>query len=114
VKKINRRQALAVTGGAVATILARPAAAQEETERHGMSAFGDLKYPPDFQHFDYVNPDAPKGGVFSALASVRQFNQNFTTFKYVECPDPDRRFAPRHRSHLRNPDGAGDDLRANP
>src|SRR5207248_7920158 len=28
----------------------------------GMSLFGDLKYGPDFQHFDYVNPDAPKGG----------------------------------------------------
>lgn len=30
--------------------------------RHGLSAFGDLKYPADFKHFDYVNPDAPKGG----------------------------------------------------
>ena len=30
--------------------------------RHGLSLFGDLKYPPDFKHFDYVNPDAPKGG----------------------------------------------------
>jgi microcin C transport system substrate-binding protein len=30
--------------------------------RHGLSAFGDLKYAPDFKHFDYVNPDAPKGG----------------------------------------------------
>ncbi|CAN5346368.1 extracellular solute-binding protein [soil metagenome] len=30
--------------------------------RHGISAFGDLKYPTDFKHFDYVNPDAPKGG----------------------------------------------------
>ena len=31
-------------------------------KRHGMSFFGNLKYPPDFQHFEYVNPDAPKGG----------------------------------------------------
>ena len=30
--------------------------------RHGLSIFGDLKYGPDFKHFDYVNPDAPKGG----------------------------------------------------
>lgn len=30
--------------------------------RHGMSIFGDLKYRPDFKHFDYVNPAAPKGG----------------------------------------------------
>ena len=31
---------------------------------HGLSIFGDLKYPADFKHFDYVNPDAPKGGTF--------------------------------------------------
>lgn len=30
--------------------------------RHGLSAFGDLKHPPNFTHFDYVNPNAPKGG----------------------------------------------------
>lgn len=35
---------------------------------HGISTFGDLKYGPDFQHFDYVNPDAPKGGEFSTWA----------------------------------------------
>ena len=39
--------------------LASPALAEP---RHGLSAFGDLKYPSDFKHFDYVNPDAPKGG----------------------------------------------------
>lgn len=31
--------------------------------RHGLSTFGDIKYPADFKHFDYVNPTAPKGGV---------------------------------------------------
>ncbi|HLF58932.1 MAG TPA: extracellular solute-binding protein [Alphaproteobacteria bacterium] len=29
---------------------------------HGLSIYGDLKYPPNFTHFNYVNPDAPKGG----------------------------------------------------
>ncbi len=29
---------------------------------HGLALHGDLKYPADFTHFDYVNPDAPKGG----------------------------------------------------
>jgi microcin C transport system substrate-binding protein len=85
VNEINRRQALAVAGGAAATVLLREAAAQEEAERHGMSAFGDLKYPPDFQHFDYVNPDAPKGGIFSTLATNRQFNQNFRTFNTLNA-----------------------------
>ena len=29
---------------------------------HGLSLFGDLKYGPDFEHFEYANPSAPKGG----------------------------------------------------
>ncbi len=29
---------------------------------HGLSVFGDLRYGPGFAHFDYVEPDAPKGG----------------------------------------------------
>ena len=45
-----------------------------------MSAFGDLKYPADFKHFDYVDPNAPKGGTFSHLGPSAQFNQNFLTF----------------------------------
>ncbi|MCR9086214.1 MAG: extracellular solute-binding protein [Rhodobacteraceae bacterium] len=39
--------------------------AADTTTAHGISAFGELKYPPDFPHFDYVNPDAPRGGVLS-------------------------------------------------
>jgi microcin C transport system substrate-binding protein len=35
---------------------------------HGISAFDDLKYPEGFPHFDYVNPDAPRGGEFSTWA----------------------------------------------
>ena len=30
--------------------------------RHALSTFDEIKYPADFKHFDYVNPDAPKGG----------------------------------------------------
>ncbi len=36
---------------------------------HGLSAFGDLKYPAVFQHFDWVNPDAPKGGTLALTSS---------------------------------------------
>lgn len=43
-----------------------PATAQEKIiKSHGISTFGDLKYGPDFKHFDYINPNAPKGGEFS-------------------------------------------------
>jgi len=52
------------------TLAAHPAAAES---RHGMSAFGDLTYSADFQHFDYVNPEAPKGGEFR-LHSIGTFD----------------------------------------
>lgn len=45
---------------------ASPAAAEF---RHGLSTFGDLKYPAGFTHFDYVNPDAPKGGKIALVGS---------------------------------------------
>jgi microcin C transport system substrate-binding protein len=45
-----------------------PAMAQDVIKAHGISTFGALKYPADFPHFDYVNPDAPKGGTFSTWA----------------------------------------------
>ena len=37
---------------------------------HGLSAFGDLKYQADFAHFEYVNPDAPKGGRLSMIGTA--------------------------------------------
>ena len=50
-------------------VLATVAAAQDDViEAHGVSTFGELKYGPDFEHWDYVNPDAPKGGEFSTWA----------------------------------------------
>ncbi|MBR0778324.1 ABC transporter substrate-binding protein [Bradyrhizobium diazoefficiens] len=36
--------------------------------RHALSLFGKVKYPADFKRFDYVNPDAPKGGVARQIA----------------------------------------------
>jgi microcin C transport system substrate-binding protein len=52
---------------------ASPAAAQTGPEtspqwRHGLSLFGELKYPPGFKHFDYVNSKAPKGGTVRMIA----------------------------------------------
>src|SRR6266478_1249457 len=43
-------------------------AAAQAAATYGMSLFGDLKYGPDFKHFDYVNPDAPKGGTMRSSA----------------------------------------------
>jgi len=57
----------------------------QATERHGMSAFGDLRYPPDFAHFSYVNVDAPKGGTYSEIVSQRGFNGSFQTFNSLNA-----------------------------
>ncbi|HEV7275471.1 MAG TPA: extracellular solute-binding protein [Devosiaceae bacterium] len=46
----------------VAAVAVTPAAAQEREWHHASSAIGEPKYPEGFEHFDYVNPDAPKGG----------------------------------------------------
>ncbi|MEP3046962.1 MAG: extracellular solute-binding protein [Roseibium sp.] len=62
-----RRAAVAGTGGA-------------SGPQHGLSVFGDLKYGPDFTHFDYINPGAPKGGTFSFQAPYWYFNQNVLTY----------------------------------
>ncbi len=58
----------------LAALFVAPAHAGERT--HGLSAFGKLKYPPDFKHFDYVNSDAPKGGRLSTIGTgaVLTFN----------------------------------------
>ena len=44
--------------------------------RHGVSLYGDLKYPEGFRQFDYVNADAPKGGAVRqiALGTFDNFN----------------------------------------
>jgi microcin C transport system substrate-binding protein len=38
---------------------------------HGYALWGDLKYPPDFKNFDYVNPHAPKGGELRLVSNLR-------------------------------------------
>jgi microcin C transport system substrate-binding protein len=70
---------LGITAGAAPIA---PAQAQsgsgEPAWRHALSTFGDVKYPADFKRFDYVRPDAPKGG------TVRQFELGtFDNFNIV-------------------------------
>ena len=77
---ITRRATLALGAAGLVASLSGGVCARDSDESHGMSAFGDLKYPADFKQFDYVEPNAPKGGVFSHVGSTRSFNQNFLTF----------------------------------
>jgi microcin C transport system substrate-binding protein len=55
--------ALAAATGFQVVSPARAEATGEPVWRHALSLFGNVKYPADFARFDYVNPDAPKGGV---------------------------------------------------
>jgi microcin C transport system substrate-binding protein len=87
VPSLSRRNVLALGAGALSAAQFRtaPAAADTDAGIHGISVFGDLKYPADFHHFDYVNPAAPKGGLFSLIPSIRAFNQSFYTFNSLNA-----------------------------
>ena len=58
------RRMAATTAICMAMAAGLPASADVITA-HGISTFGELKYSADFEHLDYVNPDAPKGGEIS-------------------------------------------------
>ena len=84
---LSRRHVLGLGAGLLSATQFRRAAAAADPEAgvHGLSVFGDLKYPADFGHFDYVNTAAPKGGLFSLIPSVRAFNQSFYTFNSLNA-----------------------------
>ncbi|KJC54603.1 hypothetical protein UB31_02900 [Bradyrhizobium sp. LTSP849] len=68
--------ALPALGSAAGVSVIGAAQAQSASDlpwRHALSLFGDIKYPADFKRFDYVNPDAPKGGV-ARLISIGTFD----------------------------------------
>lgn len=70
----------AIVALVVALVLAAPAVAQTPaagvTVAHAIAEFGEPKYPPDFRHFDYADPAAPKGGTLrlSAFGSFDTLN----------------------------------------
>ncbi len=81
--RITRRRILE-TGVLVAagSALAGPGgrAFAQDAEVHGLSTFGELGLPPDFPHFPYVNPKAPKGGTLTVQIKRGSGNQSFDTF----------------------------------
>ncbi|MGE0659495.1 MAG: extracellular solute-binding protein [Reyranellaceae bacterium] len=60
---------------AMALAVAVPQALAQQSA-HGLAMHGDMKYGPDAKHFDYVNPDAPKGGELRlpAIGTFDNFN----------------------------------------
>jgi microcin C transport system substrate-binding protein len=69
----------------LALLLLTASAADTTGPAHGLAMHGDLKYGPGFTHFDYVNPDAPKGGELR-LAGVGTFD-SFNPFIIKGNPD---------------------------
>lgn len=59
----------------VILLLAPSSMAEQPAYRHGISLLHELKYPADFEHFEYANPDAPKGGELrlSTTNPIRNF-----------------------------------------
>lgn len=71
---------------AAALFAAASSSAAEPTYEHGISFFHGLKYPADFSHFDYINPDAPKGGVL-VQSTQNDFNTlSLITDQFVTAP----------------------------
>ena len=84
--QLSRRHVIGLGIGALSATRFRPAAAAgQATEVHGISVFGDLKYPADFPPFRLCQCRAPKGGVFSLIPSSRAYNQSYYTFNSLNA-----------------------------
>jgi len=72
----KERASLHTLGAALLVLFLAAGHAVPAERAHGLSAFGDLALPPDFDHFPYTDPDAPKGGTFSLIGwgGVTTFN----------------------------------------
>ena len=84
---ITRRQFGALSAAAALLPQTRIAALAAETgvvRSHGSSLLGSLRYSPDYPHFDYVNPSAPKGGA-ARLTRIGGFD---SFHPFVQQGDP--------------------------
>lgn len=79
---LSRRAVLKLSAAAAASMtLPLGSLAEAQTSlKHGLSVFGELKYGPGFEAFDYIRKDAPKGGKIAFSAPSWVFNQNPQTF----------------------------------
>ena len=78
----RREFMFASSAAAFAALVPNVSLAKNPTNKklHGISAFGDLKYPANFPNFNDAVLDAPKGGKFIFMPSNWAYNQNIQTF----------------------------------
>ena len=80
-RQFGKMSALALMAGGLAAMPRLSLASNPTGKRlHGLSAFGELRYAEDYAHFEYVYPDAPKGGILNFSVPNWGFNQNPQTF----------------------------------
>lgn len=101
------RIALPILALAFAT-LAAPAvgAGSAGVPRHGLALYGDLKYQPGFTHYDYADPEAPKGGSLSLSAEGTFDNLNPFILKGVAAAGASELFESLLESSADEPDSA--------
>src|SRR5688572_5554915 len=66
---------------ALALLVIACGSARADDKRHATSLIGEPKYGPDFKHFDYVNPNAPKGGIVRMWSMGTFDSFNIISFK---------------------------------
>src|SRR5262249_22338026 len=72
-RELTRREALRLSVAAFNPV-SPGISKQHSTPNATVCRRSGISYPSDFKHFEYVNPDAPKGGVFSHVGASRIFN----------------------------------------
>src|SRR5262245_31792455 len=70
----SRSAAALLLAGAALFPIAASADPETQTRHHALSLIAEPKYPADFKHFDWVNPDAPKGGTVRMAVSASTFD----------------------------------------
>jgi microcin C transport system substrate-binding protein len=78
--------AASILGLAAIAGVAAASADDPAVRRHALSTAGDLKHNPDFKHFDWVDPDAPKGGLLRLAATGTFDSLNGYTYRGVSAP----------------------------
>ena len=71
-----KRSGLASLAFLLAAAVLAPGKVHAAEKVHGLSAFGELKYPADFANFSYVNAEAPKGGRMSMIGTAGRITFN--------------------------------------
>ena len=108
--QLTRRRALVARGATLPLAAAHRGVllrrADEEIESHGLSAFGDLAYPPDFQHFRYVDPQCAEGRHLLADRPEPAVQSELPHLQLAQQLHPQGRRGAGDGAHLRDAHGA--------